>query len=228
MLCGRALTPTTRTRMASQAMIELYTWTTLAGLAPIILLEELALSYDIVPVSPSSRGHRPGYRVISPNETVPALVDPDGPEGPLTVCGWGAIAIYLAEKAGRLLPPEGAARYAALEWLSFQVGTVGPTMTQAAYFVNAEHPQGSAEERFSRDAQRVYRALDARLGLVHFLAGDYSVADVGTFPCVRDPELVDLDLATYPNVARWIERVESRVAVREALAAMRPAPAEEA
>lgn len=204
-------------------MIELHTWSTPTGLAPIILLEELGLPFELRAVNPRTIGHRPGYRLVSPLETVPALVDPDGPEGSLTVCEWGAIAIYLAEKTGRLLPAEGAARYATLEWLSYQTTTVAPMMAQAAYFVNAEHAQGDAEERFAAEATRIYRALDARLGAAHFLAGDYSVADVGAFPWVRDPELVELDLATYPNVARWIERVESRAAVRRAVSRLKPA-----
>jgi GST-like protein len=165
--------------------------------------------------------------MISPYETIPALVDPDGPDGgSITVCEWGAIAIYLAEKTDRLLPSRGAARYSTLEWLAFQIASVAPTINQADHFVNAEHEHRYAEERFCGEAARTYHTLDARLASVDFLAGDYSVADIGTFPWVRDPDLVDLELSTYPNVGRWIERLESRAAVREALRVALPGAVE--
>ena len=206
-------------------MIELHTWTTPSGLEAIIMLEEVGLDYRIIPVNlGAGEQHKPGYRMLSPTEKVPALVDPAATGGQLTLFEPTAILLYLAEKTGQLLPTRGNERYLALEWLMVQASEVTPVLCQADHFVNAEHEHGYAEDRFVGEAQRLHRLVDERLSAAHYLAGDYSIADVAMFPWLRDPSAIDLDLSAYPNVARWLERVESRDAVRRALAVQVVAP----
>jgi GSH-dependent disulfide-bond oxidoreductase len=197
-------------------MIELYTWTTPNGRKVSILLEETGLPYNVHAVD-ISKGEqfRPDYVAINPNSKIPAIIDRDGPGGaPLAVFESGAILIYLAEKTGKLLPRDAVARMAALQWLMFQMGGVGPMFGQAHHFLRAApEPVPYGIERYTKETRRLYGVLDRRLGEAAYLAGDYSIADIATFPWVARHEWHKVELAEFPHVARWYAAIAARPAV---------------
>lgn len=204
--------------------IEAWTWPTPNGHKVHIALEELGLPYTVVPVNiGAGEQFKPKFLAITPNHRIPAIVDPDGPGGKkVTLFESGAILIYLAEKAGRLLPQEPVARYAALQWLMFQMGGVGPMFGQFGHFNNyAKDKIPYAIERYGNEVQRLHRVLDKRLGEAAYLAGDeYSIADIATFPWIRNPERRGIDLAEYPNVRRWHDAIAARPAVQRGVAVL--------
>jgi GST-like protein len=213
-------------------MIDLYTWTTPNGYKVSIALEELGLAYRALPVN-IGRGEQfePSFLAISPNNRIPAIVDHDGPSpakaggAPLALFESGAILIYLAEKAGRLLPEAPAARYTALQWLMFQMAGVGPMLGQAHHFRNyAPEKIPYAVDRYTNEAKRLYGVLDKRLGEAEFLAGEYSIADIATYPWLRAPDRQGVAIAEFPNVARWCAAIEARPAVVRGLAVPPAAP----
>jgi GSH-dependent disulfide-bond oxidoreductase len=197
-------------------MIELYTWTTPNGRKVSIILEETGLPYNVHAVD-ISKGEqfRPDYVAINPNSKIPAIIDRDGPGGaPLAVFESGAILIYLAEKTGKLLPRDAVARMAALQWLMFQMGGVGPMFGQAHHFLRAApEPVPYGIERYTKETRRLYGVLDRRLGEAAYLAGDYSIADIATFPWVARHEWHKVELAEFPHVARWYAAIAARPAV---------------
>ncbi|RMD62963.1 MAG: glutathione S-transferase family protein, partial [Alphaproteobacteria bacterium] len=147
----------------------------------------------------------------------------DGADGaPISVFESGAILIYLAEKTGRFLPAEPRGRYATLEWLMFQMGSIGPMLGQAHHFrIYAPEKIPYAIERYTNEANRLYGVLDRRLGDVAYLAGDdYTIADMATFPWLRSHENQGVDLDAYPNVRRWFETIAARPAVQRGLAVL--------
>jgi GSH-dependent disulfide-bond oxidoreductase len=197
-------------------MIELYTWTTPNGRKVSIMLEETGLPYNVHAID-ISKGEqfRPDYVAINPNSKIPAIIDRDGPGGaPLAVFESGAILIYLAEKTGKLLPRDAVARMAALQWLMFQMGGVGPMFGQAHHFLRAApEPVPYGIERYTKETRRLYGVLDRRLGEAAYLAGDYSIADIATFPWVARHEWHKVELAEFPHVARWYAAIAARPAV---------------
>ena len=197
-------------------MIDLYTWTTPNGFKISIALEELGLPYKVVPVD-IGRGAQfaPEFLRISPNNKIPAIVDHEGPGGrPLSLFESGAILLYLAEKTGRLLPADPARRWAATEWLFFQMASVGPMLGQAGHFRNyAPEKIPYAIDRYTSEAKRLYGVLDRRLADHDYLADEYSVADIAVFPWLRKPEVHGIDLGDYPGVARWRDAIAARPAV---------------
>ncbi|HEX5804501.1 MAG TPA: glutathione S-transferase N-terminal domain-containing protein [Azospira sp.] len=198
-------------------MITLYTWATPNGRKVSIMLEECALPYLVRPVD-ITRGEQfaADFVAINPNARIPAIVDDDAA---LSVFESGAILVYLAEKTGRFLPAAGAARYAALQWLMFQMGGVGPMFGQAHHFLRfAPAPVPYAIERYGKETRRLYGVLDARLAEAEYLAGDYSIADMATFPWVARHEWQDVDLDQFKHVRRWFDDVGSRPAVRRGMA----------
>ncbi len=198
-------------------MINFYTWATPNGRKVSIMLEECALPYVVHPVD-ITRGEQfsAGFVAINPNSKIPAIVDD---EGPLTVFESGAILVYLAEKTGRFLPAAGPARYAVLQWLMFQMGGVGPMFGQTHHFLRfAPAPVPYAVERYRNETRRLYGVLDTRLGEVEFLGGDYSIADMATFPWVARHDWQDIDLDDFPNVRRWFDAVGKRPAVVRGMA----------
>ncbi|MGI4976774.1 MAG: glutathione S-transferase N-terminal domain-containing protein [Janthinobacterium lividum] len=205
-------------------MIELWSWPTPNGQKVHIALEELGLEYTVVPVDiGSGEQFRPDFLAITPNHRIPAIVDPDGPGGvPLRLFESGAILLYLAEKCGRLLPADPAARYTALQWLMFQMGGVGPMFGQYNHFASyAPEPLPYAIERYTNEVARLHRVLDKRLSEAACLAGDdYGVADIATFPWVTAPEKRGIDLADYPAVRRWHDAVAARPAVQRGMAVL--------
>ncbi len=197
--------------------IEVWTWPTPNGHKVHIALEELGLPYTVVPVNiGAGEQFRPEFLAITPNHRIPAIVDPDGPGGQrISLFESGAILIYLAEKAGRLIPSAPAARLACLQWLMFQMGGVGPMFGQYGHFhTYAPERIPYAMERYANEVTRLHRVLEKRLAEAEYLAGaEYSIADIATFPWVRSPERRGIDLAAFPAVKRWHDAIAARPAV---------------
>ncbi len=202
--------------------IELYTFGTPNGRKVSIALEELELPYEVKVVDiTKGEQYTSELLAISPNNKIPALVDPDGPDGaPIALFESGAILIYLAEKTGRLLAREPLARYRQLQWLMWQMGNFGPMLGQAHHFRRfAPEKIPYAIERYSNEARRLYGVLDGRLAAAAHLGGnDYSIADIATFPWAARHEWQGIDLSEFPNVLRWFEAVGARPAVQRGMA----------
>lgn len=211
----------------TQPAIDLYFWPTPNGWKITILLEELGLPYKVLPVD-IGKGDQfaPEFLAISPNNKMPAIVDPDGPGGePVSVFESGAIMIYLAEKTGRLIPADPRGRLRVLEWLMLQMGTVGPMLGQAHHFRQyAPERIPYAVDRYTREAGRIYGVIDRRLADEEYLAGDYSIADIAVWPWLLG-ERQGQDFADYPNLKRWRDAVKARPAVIRGRGVMKAAKA---
>ncbi len=198
-------------------MIEVWTWPTPNGHKVHIMLEEGGLPYKVVPVNiGQGEQFKEEFLAITPNHRIPAIVDPEGPGGKrFSLFESGAILIYLAEKTGKLIPADPASRYTCLQWLMFQMGGVGPMFGQYNHFAAyAPEKIPYAIERYTNEVKRLHRVLDQRLGESEYLAGaDYSIADIATFPWVRNPARRGIDLADYPHVRRWHDAIAARPAV---------------
>jgi GST-like protein len=202
-------------------MIDLYTWRTPNGFKVSIALEELGIPYRVHPVNiGKGEQFQPEFLSINPNNKIPAIVDTDGPSGrPFSVFESGAILVYLAEKSGQLLPKDPEGRSVALQWLMFQMGAIGPMFGQAAHFRNyAPEKIEYAMARYANEAKRLCGVLEKRLGTAAYLAGEYSIADIATFPWSRSIAAFGADPAEYPNLARWIADIAARPAVVRGLA----------
>jgi GST-like protein len=200
-------------------MIDLYTWSTPNGRKVSVMLEECGIPYRVHTVNiGKDEQFRPEFLAINPNNRIPAIVDPDGPEGkPLPLFESGAILIYLAEKAGRFYPQKN--KYIVLQWLMFQMGGVGPMFGQAHHFMRAkkdEIPYGT--ERYGNEAKRLYGVLNKRLSDAAYLADEYSIADIATYPWVARHEWHRVDLAQFPAVKRWYDTIGARPAVVRGMA----------
>lgn len=199
--------------------IRLHSWPTPNGHKIHILMEELGLPYELVPVNiGAGEQFLPEFLAITPNHRIPAIEDSDGPDGqPIALFESGAIMIYLCEKTGSpLLPAAGAARHRCLQWLMFQMGGVGPMFGQYNHFAAyAPEKIPYAIERYTNEVKRLHRVLEKRLAESPFLAGeDYTVADIATFPWVRNPDRRGIDLAQFPAVKRWHDAIAARPAVQ--------------
>ena len=202
-------------------MIDLYTWGTPNGRKVSIMLEECALPYTLHKVNISKDDQfAPDYLKINPNGKIPSIVDSDGPGGKsIAMMESGAILIYLADKTQKFLPVEGAGRYKALEWLMFQMGGVGPTFGQTHHFLRAaKEPVPYAIARYTKEKDRLYGVLNTRLGEAEYLAGEYSIADIATYPWVSRFEWHNTKLADFPNVDRWFKAVGARAGVQKGMA----------
>ncbi|OGQ81279.1 MAG: glutathione S-transferase [Deltaproteobacteria bacterium RIFCSPLOWO2_12_FULL_60_19] len=202
-------------------MIDLYTWTTPNGRKVSIMLEEIGLPYEVHPVSlGKDEQFKPEFLALNPNNKIPAIVDREGPGGkPYSLFESGAILMYLAEKTGKLMPKETAARYQVIQWLMFQMGGVGPMFGQAHYFLrHCPENEPFGRERFAKEVARLYRVMDRRLGESQFLAGDYSIADIATYPWVSRYEMHRTKLEDFPNVRRWFDALSARPAVQRGMA----------
>ena len=201
-------------------MIDLYTWPTPNGHKVHIMLEEVGLPYNVIPVN-ISKGDQfaPDFLKISPNNKMPAMVDPDGPDGkPISVFESGAMLIYLAEKTGQFMPSEPRPRYDVLQWLMFQMGGIGPMFGQANHFRSyAPEKIPYAIDRYTHEAGRLYGVMERRLGEVEYLAGDYSIADIATWPWMRNPDRRGQNIDEFPNVKRWFEAIAARPAVERGI-----------
>jgi GST-like protein len=206
-------------------MIEVWTWPTPNGHKVHITLEELGLPYKVVPINIGKGAQfKPEFLAITPNHRIPAIVDPDGPNGErITLFESAAIMIYLSEKAGgELVPRDAVGRYKCLEWMMFQMGGIGPMFGQYNHFANyAVEKIPYAIERYTNEVARLHRVLDKRLAEVEYLAGsEYSLADIITFPWIRNPDRRAIDLSDYPNVKRWHDTIAARPAVQRGVAVL--------
>jgi len=194
-------------------MIDLYTWATPNGRKVSIALEELGLPYRVHAID-ITRGdqHTPEFTAISPNQKIPAMVDQ---ESGIALMESGAILLYLAEKTQRFLPSEPKRRWATIQWLMWQKGGLGPMLGQAHHFLKFNPGKSSyAEERYQREAQRLYGVLERQLMLSDFIAGDeYTIADIASFPWVSRFEFQQIDLNDFPSVRAWYLRIARRPAV---------------
>ncbi|MBX9811641.1 MAG: glutathione S-transferase N-terminal domain-containing protein [Burkholderiales bacterium] len=201
-------------------MIDLYTWTTPNGRKVSIMLEELGLPYKVHAVN-IGRGDqfKPEFVAVSPNSRIPAIVDSDGPDGkPYAMMESGAILVYLAGKTGKFLPQAVRGRYDALQWLMFQMGGVGPMFGQAHHFLrSAKEAVPYAIERYISETRRLYGVLNDRLKNHEYLADEYSIADIATYPWVARYEWHKTNLDEYPHVKRWFDKISARPAVRRGM-----------
>ncbi|MEM5438904.1 glutathione binding-like protein [Paraburkholderia diazotrophica] len=202
-------------------MIDVYSWATPNGHKIHIMLEETGLEYKAHPINIGAGDQfTHEFLEISPNNKIPAIVDSDGPKRadgkPFSLFESGAILIYLAEKTGKFLPIDPAARYETLQWLMFQMGGIGPMLGQTHHFrVYAPQPIEYAINRYTNEAKRLYGVMDAKLGNTRYLAGnDYTIADIATYPWTRSWQNQGLQIDEFPNVKRWQEEIAARPAVQ--------------
>jgi GST-like protein len=201
-------------------MIDLYTWTTPNGRKVSIMLEELGLPYQTHRIDIGKGDQfRAEFVAINPNSKIPAIVDSDGPDGkPIALMESGAILLYLAGKTGKLLPSSVRGRYEALQWLMFQMGGVGPMFGQAHHFLRAaKEPVPYAIERYTTETRRLYGVLDLHLAGHEHLAGEYSIADIATFPWIARYEWHQTRLEDFPHVKRWFDALSARPAVQRGM-----------
>ena len=180
------------------------------------MLEECGLEYTIHPINIGQDDQFTAeFSAINPNSKIPAIIDQDGPDGkPYTVIESGAILMYLAEKTGKFMPKEMAARYEVIQWLMFQMGGIGPIFGQVHHFKRAAKEQVPyAINRYYKECRRLYGVLDGRLEGREYLAGDISIADFATLPWVFRFDWQEVDLNDFPNVKRWYDKLMARPAL---------------
>ena len=202
-------------------MITLYTWGTPNGRKVSIMLEECGLPYRVKTIDITQGEQiKPEFVAINPNSKIPAIVDPDGPDGgPITLIESGAILLYLAARTGKFLPATDRGKYEAMQWLMFQMGGIGPMFGQTHHFLRfAPEPIPYAIKRYSTETARLYGVLDKRLREAEYLAGEYTIADMATFPWVARHEWQKIDLADYPDVRRWYDVIAARPGVIRGMA----------
>ena len=204
-------------------MITLYTWTTPNGRKVSIALEEMGLAYEVKTINiGKNEQFDPAFLAIAPNNRIPAIVDTDGPE-PISIFESGAIMIHLAEKTGKFLPTDAKGRATTLQWLMWQMGGAGPMFGQMFHFVRyAPEKVPYAIDRYTKESQRLLGVLDKRLAAAEFMAGDYSIADMATYPWVAAMlgalgDDLRTEAAPLANVDRWIATVGARPAVERGM-----------
>jgi GST-like protein len=198
-------------------MIQVYSWPTPNGHKVHVMLEECALAYRAIPVNiGAGEQFSPDFLAISPNNKIPAIVDPDGPDGQaISLFESGAILLYLASKTGRFLPTGLRERYEVLQWLMFQVGGLGPMLGQAHHFrIYAPEKLPYAVERYTNEAKRLYGVLDRRLAKSRYVGcSEYSIADIAIFPWLRAWKNQGIAWSDYPHLKGWFDEVAARPAV---------------
>jgi GST-like protein len=209
-------------------MIEVYSWATPNGHKVHIMLEECGLPYRVHAVDIGAGAQfDPDFLAISPNNKIPAITDTEGPDGaPISLFESGAILLYLAAKTGRFLPEDTRGKYEVLQWLMFQMGSVGPMLGQTHHFrIYAPEKLPYAIDRYSNEARRLYGVMDQRLAKSKYLGGKaYSIADIAVFPWLRSWKNQGIDWADYPHLKGWFDEIGARPAVKrgvEVLAAAR-------
>ena len=199
-------------------MIEVYSWPTPNGHKVHIMLEECGLPYRATAVDiGAGEQFEPAFLAISPNNKVPAIVDPDGPDGrPISLFESGAILLYRAGKTGRFLAASTRGKYEVLQWLMFQMGSVGPMLGQAHHFrMYAPEKIAYAIDRYSNEARRIYGVIDRQLSKSAFIAGNgYSIADIAIFPWLRSWEKQGIVIDEFPQLKRWFDTIADRPAVQ--------------
>lgn len=209
-------------------MIDVHSWPTPNGHKVHIMLEECGLrlgrDWRVHPVN-IGKGDQfePAFLKISPNNKIPALVDPDGPDGqPISLFESGAILLYLAAKTGKFLPKSDRAKFKVLEWLMFQMGGVGPMLGQNHHFRQyAPEKIGYAIDRYTNEARRLYGVMDRQLAAQKFIAGNqYSIADIAIFPWLRNWQNQGIDWADFPHLKQWFDTIAARPAVQRGVAVL--------
>jgi GST-like protein len=200
-------------------MIQLYTWGTPNGKKASIMLEEVGLPYEVHPINLQKGEQKtPEYLAVNPNNKIPSIIDTDGPGGrPFKLIESGAILMYLAEKTNKLWPQDMRQRYEVIQWLMFQMGGVGPMFGQANFFFRLAEKVPYAIDRYHNEALRLYRVLDKELGQREYLAGEYSIADVATYPWVWRHEMHHVKLEEFAHVKRWFDAISARPAVQRGM-----------
>jgi GSH-dependent disulfide-bond oxidoreductase len=202
-------------------MIDVYSWATPNGHKVHIMLEECGLPYAAHAVDISAgEQFSPDFLAISPNNRIPAITDPDGPDGePISLFESGAILLYLAGKTGRFLPRSTRGKYQALQWLMFQMASVGPMLGQTHHFrAYAPEKVEYAINRFSNEARRLYGVMDKQLATNDYIAGrEYTIADMAVWPWLRSHEKQGIDIGEFPNVKAWFEAIGNRPAVQRGI-----------
>jgi GST-like protein len=199
-------------------MIDVYSWATPNGHKVHIMLEECGLTYRAIPVNIGAGDQfKPEFLAISPNNKIPAITDPQGPDGkPISLFESGAILVYLAAKTGKFMPAGDRGKYEVLQWLMFQMGSVGPMLGQNHHFrLYAPEKLPYAIDRYTNEAKRLYGVIDRRLAQSRYLGGHaYSIADIATFPWLRNWENQGIVLSEYPHLKAWFEQIAERPAVQ--------------
>jgi GST-like protein len=205
-------------------MIEVYSWATPNGHKVHVMLEECGLKYRAIPVDIGAGDQfKPEFLAISPNNKIPAIVDPEGPGGkPIALFESGAILLYLAAKTGRFLPEDTAAKYQVLQWLMFQMGSVGPMLGQTHHFrIYAPEKIPYAVDRYSNETRRLYGVMDKQLARSKYIAGpDYSIADIAIFPWLRSWKNQGIDWNEFPHLKGWFDEIAARPAVVRGVAVL--------
>lgn len=205
--------------------IILYFWTTPNGFKISIMLEELGVPYDVRFVD-LTKGEQfePGFLAISPNNKIPAIVDPDGPDGnPLAIFESGAILRHLARKFGAFYPANERVKADVDEWLFWQVGGLSPMAGQYNHFAHyAPEKIPYAINRYQKEVERLFSVMNKRLADRPYLAGEYSIADIACFPWMHNWKTLDQDISKFANLERWIADIEARPAVIKGLAVKKP------
>jgi GST-like protein len=202
-------------------MIRLYAWHTPNGRKVSVMLEEIALPYEIIKVN-LGQGEQfsAEFTSLNPNQKIPAIVDDDTG---VQLAESGAILLYLAEKTGKFLSAESEARYQTLQWLMFQMAHIGPMLGQAHHFrLQAKEKLAYAIERYEKEAARLFKVLDTQLAQTNYLAGDYSIADIATYPWIMRYFNFGVQLDDYPALKRWTDRIGARPAVQRGMDVLKP------
>jgi len=204
-------------------MIDVYFWPTPNGYKITVMCEEVGLKYNVIPINIGAGDQfTPEFLKISPNNRMPAIVDHDGPGGkPIAIFESGAIMMYLAEKTGKLMPSDTRGRYNVIQWLMFQMASVGPMLGQAHHFrVYAPEKLEYAINRYTNEAKRIYNVIDKQLGETPYIAGEYSIADIAIYPWLVPHNMQGQNLDDFPNLKKWYEGLRARPAVQAGFAVM--------
>ncbi len=205
-------------------MIEVYSWATPNGHKVHVMLEECGLPYRAIAVDIGAGDQfKPEFLAISPNNKVPAIVDPDGPDGePISLFESGAILLYLAAKTGRFMPADTRGKYAVLQWLMFQMGGVGPMLGQNHHFrIYAPEVVPYAVERYTQEARRLYGVMERQVAQHAYIAGaEYSIADIAIFPWLRNWQNQGIAWADFPHLKAWFDGIAARPAVQRGVAVL--------
>jgi GSH-dependent disulfide-bond oxidoreductase len=209
-------------------MIDVYSWATPNGHKVHIMLEECGLPYTAHPVNIGTGDQfKPAFLKVSPNNRIPAIVDPQGPDGkPISLFESGAILLYLASKTGKFLPKTDRQKFEVMQWLMFQMGGVGPMLGQNHHFrLYAPEKIEYAVNRYTNEAKRLYGVMDRQLAKSKYIAGNtYTIADIAIFPWLRNWKNQGIDWADFPHLKKWFDTIEARPAVKrgvEVLASLR-------
>ena len=204
-------------------MIDVYFWPTPNGYKVTWMLEEVGLKYKVIPVNIGAGDQfKPEFLKISPNNRMPAITDHEGPDGkPLSIFESGAILMYLAEKTGKLMPKDMRGKYNVVQWLMFQMASVGPMLGQAHHFrLYAPEKLEYAINRYTNEAKRIYNVIDKRLSEAKYLADEFSIADIAVYPWLVPHAMQGQNLDDFPHLKKWFEELRERPATKRGFAVM--------